>query len=97
MFAPIAGLVQIARVLNRPCREHSLLISRHTDGEVGRATRVGLRIHYVLCRPCRHFAAQLRLLKHAAARLTPGAVERALASSRMPADVRARIISRLAR
>jgi hypothetical protein len=95
MIAPITGLREIARVMSLPCREHSLLISRDADAQVSRSTRVGLRLHYVLCAPCRHFAAQLRFLRRAAGRLSAAAAERALASSRMPEDVRHRIMSRL--
>lgn len=95
MRALIMGLLEIVRVMNRPCKDHSLPISRDTDGELPRATRVGLHLHYLLCRPCRHFAAQLRLFKRTAARLSPEAIDRVLASSRMPEDVRARILARL--
>ncbi len=95
MSAAIRGLIEVIRVMNRPCRDHSVLISREIDGELPPATRVGLRLHYVLCGACRHFSAQLRLFKRAAARLPPDAVERALASTRMPEAVRARILIRL--
>ena len=95
MIGAIKGTVEVIRLLNRPCRHNSVLISRDTDGEVGRATRIGLRLHYVLCKGCRRFAAQLRALRRVARRITPEAAERALASSRMPSDVRARILARL--
>lgn len=95
MYAWLAGTVEVIRLMNRPCRDHGVLISRDADGELPRASRIGLRLHYLLCRSCRHFAAQLRLFKRAAAHLPPEAVERVLSSARMPEAVRARILSRL--
>jgi hypothetical protein len=85
------GLGEVARVMSLPCREHSMLISRDADGEVRRATRVGLRLHYILCAPCRHFAGHLRFFKRAAGRMSSAAVERATGSARMPEDVHRRI------
>jgi hypothetical protein len=90
-----AGLLEVVRVLNLPCREHSILISRLTDGQLPRSTRIGLRLHFLICGPCRHFARQLVFFRRAAARLSSGAIERVLSSARMPDEVRARIAARL--
>jgi len=84
-------MIEIGRVMNLPCREHSILISRDADNELPRATRVGLRLHFILCAPCRHFSAQIRFLKRAAQRLPAAAAERALVAAQMPADVRERL------
>jgi hypothetical protein len=89
------GVLEVVRVMNLPCKEHSMLISRDADGQVRRATHLGLRLHYIICSPCRHFAAQLHFLRKAAARLAPSQVQRALTAARMPQDVRQRIASRL--
>jgi hypothetical protein len=86
---------EVLRILNSPCREHSILISRLMDNDLPRATRLGLRLHFILCAPCRHFARQLRGLKQAAARLSAQAADRALEGTRMPGEVRERIQSRL--
>jgi hypothetical protein len=90
-----AGAAEVVRVMNLPCREHSMLISHDTDGQLPRATRVGLHLHFILCSPCRHFAAQLRFLGRAAARLGVVGAERSLEGGRMPPEVRDRLRRRL--
>ena len=95
MASVVSNVREVLRVLSLPCREHSILISRDTDGELRRATHVGLRLHFALCGPCRHFAEHLRFLRRAAAKLTPAAAERAMAAARMPGEVRARILARM--
>lgn len=91
----LRALIEIGRVINLPCREHSILISREADGDLPLATRVGLRLHFVLCAPCRHFAKQIRFFKRAARRLPDAAARRALVASRMPHDVRRRLLRSL--
>ena len=91
----LASIVEVVRVMNLPCREHSVLISRDQDGQIRRATHIGLRLHFVLCAPCRHLAAQLRFLRRAAERIGVVRAERALGDAAMPADVRERIRRRI--
>jgi hypothetical protein len=91
----IRAFFHVLYILNRPCRKNNFDISREVDDALPRPTRIGLRIHFLICGPCRRFRNQLRFLKAAALRLQDAAVERALASSRMPADVRDRLRSQL--
>jgi hypothetical protein len=87
----LRGVVEFLRILNRPCREHALLIADDLESRTGRPARAALRIHRLICTPCRRLHAQLRLLRRAAERISPAAAERALGGARMPADVRERL------
>jgi hypothetical protein len=93
----IRAFFHILYVANRPCRKNNFDISRDVDDALPRATRIGLRLHFVLCGPCRRFRRQLLFLRMVAARLPGAAVERALASTRMPVEVRQRLVQRLGR
>lgn len=94
MIAFIRGFVHVLHILNRPCRENNYDISRDLDDALPRATRIGLRLHFVLCGPCRRFKRQLLFVRAAAVKLQAAAVERAIASARMPRDVRQRLQGR---
>jgi hypothetical protein len=78
-------------VLNKPCREHAGLISATLDGRAPRGVRVGLRLHYVLCAPCRALNRQWRFLQRAARRMSPESQARVLGHEPMPAEVRERL------
>jgi anti-sigma factor ChrR (cupin superfamily) len=44
------------------CRDATDLASDHVDGELGLRDRLSLRSHLLLCRHCRRFHRQFRLL-----------------------------------
>jgi len=56
-------------LLGLSCREASRLASESLDRELTRRERWALRIHIWPCRACQKFAAQIRLLRFAAAEL----------------------------
>jgi hypothetical protein len=89
----LRGTAEFFRVSNASCRDHSLLISRAADKDLSLGGRLALRLHYLMCAPCRHFAQHLRFLRLAAARLrnVRGAAERTLDPARMPEEVRERL------
>jgi len=91
----IAFVREIARVMNAPCRSHSEMMSAALDGRLPLSTRIGLRLHTVLCGPCRRLFAQFTLLQAASKRLTGAAQDRILRSGSMPAEVRDRLAARL--
>lgn len=45
------------------CREASRLISDSQDRSLSAYERVSLRLHLFLCRNCRHFAGQLKVMR----------------------------------
>lgn len=45
------------------CREASRLLSESLDGELSRRERWSLRLHTLLCKACRRFAHQARMLR----------------------------------
>lgn len=51
------------RVLNMPCKEHTVLLSRQLDAPLSPGEAIGLRVHIVYCRACRRFRTQIRRLK----------------------------------
>ncbi len=87
----IAFVREIVRVINVPCRSHSVMMSASLDGRLARATRVGLSIHTVLCVPCRRLFAQFTLLHDAAKKLSREAQDRILRNEAMPVEVRDRL------
>jgi DNA-binding PucR family transcriptional regulator len=91
----IRGFFHVLHVLNRPCRKNNQDISRELDDALPRSTRIGLKLHYILCGPCRRFRRQLYFLRAAADRLHEAASVRALTSIQMPVEVRERLRRRL--
>lgn len=47
------------------CRDISLLVSRSLDTRLSAGERLRVRLHLLLCRSCRQFDVQLRLLRRA--------------------------------
>ena len=45
------------------CREASRLISDSMDRPLAKYERVSLCLHLLLCRNCRHFAGQLKIMR----------------------------------
>lgn len=93
----IAFVREIVRVMNEPCRSHSVMMSASLDGRLPRATRIGLSIHMVLCGPCRRLFAQFTFLHKAAKELGREAQDRILRTEAMPDEVRDRLNARLRR
>ena len=91
----IAFFREIVRVLNEPCRSHSMMMSASLDGRLPRATRIGLWLHTMICKPCRTLFAQFTFLHGAAKRLGREAQGRILRSDAMPEEVRDRLTARL--
>jgi hypothetical protein len=91
----MAGRVREAvKVLSAPCREHTFLISRGLDGAIPSEIRLALRVHFLVCGPCRRFARQLQFIRRAARMLAAGAAQPPI-SGRMPDEVRHRLSQRL--
>lgn len=83
----------MVRVLTMPCREHAALFSRQVDTPLSRGETIGLRIHIVYCGGCRRFREHLRHL-----RSLGGALAEQIGNEPgLPADVRERLIARVAR
>lgn len=47
------------------CRDISLLVSRSLDARLSAGERLRVRLHLMLCRGCRQFELQVRLLRRA--------------------------------
>jgi hypothetical protein len=79
------------------CRESARLLSDNLGRRLSRPERVALQIHLVLCRRCRQFRDNLRLLRE----LLGGMAEQCVAGHELPPalgpDQRARIFETLAR
>lgn len=79
-------------MLSLPCREHTVLFSRQIDAPLSRGESVGLRIHILYCKGCRRFRSHLRHMR-SLGRSLAGQIEQ---TSGLPADVRQRLIARVA-
>lgn len=47
------------------CKEASLMVSRSLDTKLSWPNRVGITIHLLLCKACRRYKTQLRVLHQA--------------------------------
>jgi hypothetical protein len=54
---------EIKRILTLKCEESSFLMSESLDRELGRGEAIALAIHRLICRSCRRFKMQLRVLR----------------------------------
>ena len=52
-------------LLSQSCHEAARLISESQDAPLSRGARLGLRLHLALCRQCRRYEQQLRLMRSA--------------------------------
>ncbi len=85
--------VEVARTVSAPCWAHTEMMSRQLEGAATRGERLGLWLHFRVCPACRLFKKQLRTMLSLHARATaPDAGGR----TPIPAEVRARLESRLA-
>ena len=58
----------IVKILSLPCDVSTRIISDGMDRGLSRKERLALRLHLLICRPCRRFRAQLSLLRRIVAR-----------------------------
>ena len=70
----------MVKLLTLRCREATALLSAAEDGELGGVNRWALRLHLIICAPCRRFRRQL----HKLARIIDAAVSRLEADGRLP-------------
>ncbi len=70
------------------CREVTRAIATDELSEAGIGRRLVVRLHLLRCRPCRHYAAQIRSLGEAARRLFGQTTDSASLE-----DLKARILS----
>ena len=47
------------------CKEVSRLVSKGLDRDLAFGERVALRVHFLMCKGCRNFEAQMMLLRRA--------------------------------
>ena len=47
------------------CKEVSRLVSEGLDRDLAFGERVALRVHFLMCKGCRNFEAQMMLLRRA--------------------------------
>jgi len=74
------------------CHDMSRLSSQAMDTRLPWATRVRMRLHYLICAWCRRYRKQLALLRRAVSRLGSNVPE---AGPVLPAEARARIRAHL--
>ena len=79
------------RVLTLHCEEASALLSRELDDSLPRLDRVALLCHLLVCRSCRRFRAQIRLLRKAHRRRAQLLSETNSTEGRLSAEARTRI------
>jgi hypothetical protein len=81
------------RVLTLHCEEASALLSRELDDSLPRLDRAALLCHLLVCRSCRRFRAQIRLIRKAHRRRAQLLSEADSPEDRLSAEARARIAS----
>jgi hypothetical protein len=54
------------------CKEVSRLVSKGLDRDLAFGERVALRVHFLMCKGCRNFEAQMMLLRRAMRDLSRG-------------------------
>jgi hypothetical protein len=77
----------ILMIIIPSCKENSLLMARREAGNLGLRGRFRIFLHLALCKWCRWYEKQMRLMKAACQRPTEPAP--------MPADAKERIAARL--
>jgi hypothetical protein len=79
----------------RSCRRVTFLISASFDRELSRRERLALRMHLLICRPCRLFQRQLRLLRAFLRENPPRALPVSYLKARLGPEARDRMIKAL--
>ncbi len=49
----------LVKILTLKCREATELMSRSLDDDLGLGDRLAMRLHTLICRPCRRFRTQI--------------------------------------
>ncbi len=88
----MAGTSAILKILTLNCREAADLLSATEDGRISRAERLALRLHLLICGPCRRYRRALQKLRE----VTKVAMERLesgghLPGSRLSEEARSRL------
>ena len=79
----------------RSCRRATMLISASLDRQLNRRERLALRMHLLLCGPCRLFQKQMRLLRAFVREHPPRALPVSYLKARLSPEARARMIRAL--
>ncbi|MHC4969193.1 MAG: zf-HC2 domain-containing protein [Planctomycetota bacterium] len=79
----------------RSCRRATFLISASLDRGLTRRERLALRMHLLICGPCRLFQRQLRLLRVFVREHPPRALPISYLTARLTPEARARMIRAL--
>jgi hypothetical protein len=87
----VSRLNPLLRVLTLRCEAASELASRELDGSLPRLDHAALLCHLLVCRSCRRFRAQLRLIRKALRRRAQLLTEMDPAEGRLSAEARYRI------
>ena len=68
---------RLRQIFRMSCRESTVLMSKSLDTELPFSERLGLQIHFLICRFCRRYRKQLQMV-HTISRLLPDAIQREL-------------------
>ena len=55
----------------KKCRQITVLISQRADRPLTRSERLALRLHLMICPPCREYARQIELVQQAVKKFEP--------------------------
>lgn len=75
----------------RACRRATELLSASMDRPLHRRERIALRIHLLVCGPCRRFRRQMRELRAFVRDVPPDGLPRSFIREHLPAAARERI------
>ncbi len=87
----VSQLDGLLRVLTLGCEAASELASRELDESLPRLDRAALLCHVLVCKSCRRFRAQVRLIREAIRRRAQLLVETDSLEGRLSAEARYRI------
>ena len=80
------------KLLTLKCQEAAELVSSSLDGELGAVERWALRLHLLVCRACRQYRRQIRVLRKLLAETrTETEAGEALAGESIPQELRKRL------
>lgn len=85
-------LHDIKMVLTLSCDESSRLLSDHLERRLSRPERLALRLHLMICAPCRKFRRNLNLLRDLLRRRSEQCLTDADVPSTLAPDEKARIL-----
>ncbi len=76
----MAGKSAILKILTLNCREAAELVSATEDKRISRAERLALRLHLLICAPCRRYRRALHKLRQ----VTKAAMEQLESVGQLP-------------